>query len=108
MALAGFAFFYAYEIATGKATDMGPAVMSAMLIALFAGGLYSLARAWLGPETWQRNPSIVWFLLLLPVAYTALTSGSALVGVPIVLTAALGLWAAITTSSDRAPEVTGD
>ncbi len=102
LALAGFAVFYAYEIVTGKAQQVGPAVMSALLIALFAVGLYAVARAWRGPETWQRTPTLVWCALLLPVAYTALTSGKPLIGVAVGLSAVIGLWAAATTPSDRA------
>ena len=42
--------------------------------------------------------------LLLPVAYTALTSGRPLIGVAVGLSALIGLWAAATTPSDRAVE----
>lgn len=93
VALAGF---YVYEIATGQATQLGPAIMSAALIALFAVGLFVLARTWWRGSHAGRTLTLVWFALLLPVAYSALSSGLVLIGALIGLGAALGLWAAAT------------
>jgi hypothetical protein len=96
LVLVALAGFYVYEIATGQATQLGPAIMSAALIALFAVGLFVLARTWWRGSHAGRTLSLVWFALLLPVAYSALSSGQVVIGALIGLGAAVGLWAAVT------------
>lgn len=70
LALVGFAGFYVYEISQGAADDLGRAVMSCVLFVLFAWGLLAVARGWLRDLDWPRTPTIVWNVLLLPVAWS--------------------------------------
>ncbi len=70
LALVGFVGFYIYEIAQGAADDLGRAVMSCVLFVVFAWGLFALARGWLRDLPWPRTPTIVWNVLLLPVAWS--------------------------------------
>lgn len=100
VALAGFAIFYAYEIAVGAATQLGPAIMSGLLIALFSVGLFAVSRAWQSAQTWQRTPTLVWCALMLPVAYTLLTAGQPLIGLAVAASALLGGWAALSASME--------
>lgn len=69
LVLAGFIVFYLYEMGIGASDDMGRAGMSVVLFALFGLGLAALGRAWLRDLAWPRTPTILWNVLLLPVAW---------------------------------------
>jgi hypothetical protein len=84
--------------------------MSVVLIALFAVALGFLARAWLRGADWPNTPTIVWSLLLLPVAWGLFQGGRGLIGALVGLVALTGLVSAgaaradsMATDSDTTP-----
>jgi hypothetical protein len=94
LVLVGFVVFYLVEIAQGRSDDAVRAVMSALLIAVFAVALGLLARAWLRGAGWPNTPTIVGNVLLLPVSWSLLTSGNAGVGALVGVVAVVGVVAA--------------
>lgn len=73
--LLGFCAFYLYELVIGEGEDPARVVMSIVLMALFGVGLLALARGWLRGLAWPRTPTIVWNLLMLPVAWSMKDAG---------------------------------
>lgn len=94
LALAGFVVFYGYEIAIGASDNVGRAVMSLLLFVVFGLGLVAMGRAWLRGLGWPRTPTIVWNLLLLPVAWGLRDGGRFGIALALGLVAALGIVAA--------------
>jgi hypothetical protein len=70
LVVVGFAGFFAYEIATGATSTVTTAVMSGLLILVFGVGLGALARGWFRARDWPRTPTLLWNVLLLPVAWS--------------------------------------
>ncbi|GAB3877107.1 hypothetical protein GCM10028802_16480 [Terrabacter terrigena] len=66
----GFAGFYVYEMVTGATDDLTRAATSGALILVFGLALLALARAWTGASQWARTPTVLWNVLLLPVAWS--------------------------------------
>lgn len=81
LTLGALTVFYVWELAVGASADPARAVMSALLIAVGAVALALLARGWWRGLRWVSTPTIVWNLLLLPVAWTVLQSGRTVLGV---------------------------
>ena len=75
LALLGFCAFYLYELVLGEGDDATRVVMSIALMALVAVALLVMARAWLRGLVWPRTPTILWNLLLLPVAWSMKDAG---------------------------------
>ncbi len=95
IALAAFCAFYIVEVARGGEDDTTRALMSVVLIALFGVALVVLEVQWWRGSPWVRTPTIVWNLLLLPVAWGLVQSGRLAVAVAVGGVALAGLWAAI-------------
>lgn len=95
VALLGFAAFYLYELSIGEGSDATRVVMSAVVILLFAAALAVMARGWFSDRGWQRTPTIVWHLLLLPVGVSLLQAGQTLLGWVVLLLALVSGLAAI-------------
>ena len=68
--LLGFCAFYLYELVIGEGDDAARVVMSIALMALTGVALLAMARAWRSGGTWPRTPTILWNLLMLPVAWS--------------------------------------
>jgi peptidoglycan/LPS O-acetylase OafA/YrhL len=66
----GFAVFYVYEMVTGATDDLTRAATSGALILVFGIALLALARAWARASQWARTPTVLWNVLLLPVAWS--------------------------------------
>ncbi len=99
LALVGFIGFYLYEIALGASDDVTRAVMSCVLFGVFAVGLLALARGWLRDGAWPRTPTMVWNLLLLPVAWSLRDADQLLAAALLGSAAVLGLVAAVVAGS---------
>ena len=103
LVLLGFCGFYLWELAQGAGNDPTRVVMSVVLIAVFAVLLLVLARAWLRGANWPNTPTIVWNLLLLPVAWSLFQAGRAVVALALAVVAVLGVLAAArANTADRA------
>ena len=94
MVLLGFCGFYLWELAQGGSDDAGRAVVSTLLIAVFAVALGLLARAWVRGAGWPNTPTVVWNVLLLPVSWSLVTGGQAPIGTAVGLAALVGVVAA--------------
>ncbi len=100
--LLGFAGFYLYELVRGEGDSVGRVVVSIVLILVTAVGLGAMARAWWGADTWPRTPTLVWSVLLLPVAWGLFQGHQGAVGALVGVCAVAGSAAALATpSADR-------
>jgi hypothetical protein len=68
--LVGFVLFYVIESALGQSSDLARAAVSSVLILAFGVGLLVLARGWFRTEGWPKTPTVLWNVLLLPVAWS--------------------------------------
>ena len=107
LALLGFVGFYLWELTQDSADDVGRAVMSALLILVFALGIAALARGWARGDNWPNTPTVVWNALLLPVGWSLVQSDHGLIGALVVVIALVGIVAAIradtTDETDEQP-----
>lgn len=105
--LLGFCAFYLWELVQGAGDDPTRVVMSIVLIAVFAVLLGVLGRAWLRGANWPNTPTIVWNLLLLPVAWSLFQAGRGMLALALAVVGVLGVVAAARAdTSDR--DGTGD
>jgi cytochrome bd-type quinol oxidase subunit 1 len=100
LALLGFAGFYLYELSIGEGSDATRVAMSAVVILLGAVGLAALARGWFSERGWQRTPTIVWHLLLLPVGVSLLQAGQVLLGWAVLVVALVTFLSALAARQD--------
>lgn len=103
LTLLGFCLFYVWELGHGASADTTRAAVSALLIALVALGLAGLARSWWRGAGWPNTPTVVWNLLLLPVAWSLLQADHVLLAVGVGVVALAGVVAAIGARSNQAP-----
>ena len=91
LVLLGFAGFYGYEVGSGATDDTARGVTSGALILVFALFLLAMARGWARMADWPRTPTLLWNVLLLPVAWSLLQSDRTLpaVGVGVVAVASV-------------------
>ncbi len=110
LALLGFAGFYLYELSLGEGSDTSRVVMSAVVILLGAAALGALARGWFGDGGWPRTPTIVWHLLLLPVAVSLFQAGRTLLAwtVLVVAVATFGAALAVRREPDEDRDAAAD
>jgi O-antigen/teichoic acid export membrane protein len=102
--LLGLVVFYFVELGLGASDDATRVVMSALLILVFAVLLGVLARGWLRGDNWPNTPTIVWNILLLPVAWSLVTGGKALIGVPLLVLAFAGVVVAARAKTTSEPD----
>ena len=69
--------------ATSTAGATGLTVLAALFAALFALFVWALA----GRRAWARGPAVVFDLLLIPLAFSLITSDLAVIGIPVLLLA---------------------
>jgi len=93
--LLGFVGFYLWELGQGAADDALRAVLSTVLIAVFAVLLGLVARGWLRGQDWPKTATVVWNVLLLPVSWSLFQGGQRVVGVVLGLVALAGAVAAV-------------
>jgi hypothetical protein len=95
LALWALCAFYLWEVAAGQSDDVTRAVVSAILIAVFGALLLLLARAWWGGAGWPNTPTVVWNLLLLPVAWGLKQGGFGWAAVLLAVVAVVGIVSAL-------------
>ena len=93
--VAGFCVFYLVELALGRQSRTDVVLTSSALMLLAALGLGLLARAWRRGEDWPRVPTIVWDVLLLPVAWSLLQARQWVVAVLVGAVALVTIAAAV-------------
>ncbi|GAA4724532.1 hypothetical protein GCM10025782_23220 [Pedococcus ginsenosidimutans] len=103
LSLVGFVVFYLVELVQGAGDDPTRVVMSALLILVFAVGIGALARGWWRGANWPNTPTIVWDLLLLPVAWSLFQAGRALVALLVGGVAVVGIVAAVRADTSEEP-----
>ncbi len=99
--LAGFAVFYVVELLGGGGSDQARVVTSAALILLFALGLGALGHLWWHGSGRVTTPTVVWNVLLVPVAIGLAQSGQALLCVLLVVVLVAAIGAAVLAARDR-------
>lgn len=99
-ALLGFCGFYVWELARGGSDNPGRVVVSVILIAMFAAGLGYLAGAWWQGRSFPTTPTVVWNVLLLPVAWGLFQSGRAAAAAVLALVALAGIIATVGARTD--------
>lgn len=103
LVLLGFCAFYLWELAQGAGDDPTRVVMSIVLIAVFAVLLGVLGRGWLQGANWPNTPTIVWNVLLLPVAWSLFQAGRGVLALALAVVGVLGVVAAARADTrDRA------
>jgi len=100
-----FAGFYVYEIAIGAADSVTTALTSAALILIFGVGLLVVARGWLRGQRWPRTPTLLWNVLLLPVAWSLRDSDQALIAAGVAALAVVSIVAALASPAHRLGEL---
>jgi hypothetical protein len=102
----GFAVFYVYEMVTGATDDLTRAATSGALILVFGLALLAVARAWARAAPWARTPTVLWNVLLLPVAWSLHESDRDVVALGVGCVAVASIVAAL-SSPGRRDEVDG-
>lgn len=85
MVLVGLGVVLGVDLARGDVGDATQAWTEIALLALFAAAAVGLAAGLLGGRGWARTPSLVWNLLLLPVAFSMLGAGQIALGAVVLL-----------------------
>jgi hypothetical protein len=86
---AGFLFLL-YEDFTGAASSAGSAAAVTLFVVVLAG-LFGVFAFYLRQRRmWPRGPSIVLELLLVPIGYSMVGGGLAIVGIPLMLVGLVG------------------
>ena len=85
LVMAGFVVFYAVELLRGEGSDQMRVLTAGVLILVFAVAVGLLGRLWLGQSRWPATPTVVWHVLLVPVAVGMFQSGQLLIGLLITL-----------------------
>ncbi len=96
--------FYLLELAVSNASDVGRAVVTAVLVALAAVGLLFVGRGLGARRRWARAPALVVNLLALPVSVGLVQAGRWYAGVPLLLLAVAVLGLLFSKETDAALE----
>jgi MFS family permease len=104
LVLVGFVVFYVVEMVSGATDDLSRAAVSAVLILIFAIALLALARAWFRADEWPKTPTVLWNVLLLPVAWSLREGDRTALALAVGVVAAASIVAA--AASPRAPRDT--
>ncbi len=97
LALLVVAGFYVHELVLGRGASTARVVVSVVLILATAAALGAMARSWLGEGTWQRTPTLLWSVILLPVAWGLVQGGQGVIGAVVGAAGVVGLGSALGT-----------
>jgi hypothetical protein len=106
--LVGIAAFVLIEVAVATASDLGRALVTALLALSAGAGLLVVGRGLLHGRRWARAPALVTNLILVPVAVGLLQSGRWYVGIPLLAWAAAVVVLLFSRAVSDALESTGD
>jgi hypothetical protein len=99
--LLGFCVFSLYELSSAGSDNPTRVVMEVLLVAVFAAGLLALARFWVAGADWPRTPTVVWNLLLLPVAWGLVQSDRGLIALAVGAVAVAGIVSAVASHTSE-------
>jgi hypothetical protein len=99
--LLGFCVFSLVELASSGSDSPTRVVMEVVLVALFALGLLVIARFWVAGADWPKTPTVVWNLLLVPVAWGLVQSGRGLIALAVAVVALTGIVSAATAGTSN-------
>jgi len=110
VAVAAVAVFYVVELGRGAGADGAGVISSVVLFVIVAGALSALAAGWWRRAAWPRTATIVWNLVLVPVAVALFQAGQTLLGVVlgVVVVVATGSALAVPGRPDHSPDGTVD
>lgn len=91
LAMLGFCAYYLIRLARHDVGDSTRVLMTVVLLLLFAGLLALLARGVAARRAWPRTPTVLWQVLLLPVAWGLFQSGRADIGSLVLLLSVAGI-----------------
>lgn len=94
LVLLGYFAFFVYEIVQGAADGMALAGTLSGLILIFSILSGVLGQGWLRGARWPRTPTILWNVLLLPVAWSLHDAGHSPLGIGVGVLALAGILAA--------------
>ena len=106
LVMAGFGVFFRIELLRGEGSDQMRVLTAGVLIFIFAVGVGVLGWLWLGRSRWPATPTVVWHVLLVPVAVGMFQSGQLLIGLLLVL-AIVSAIAATVAAREPEPADTG-
>ncbi|MGL5817804.1 MAG: hypothetical protein ACRCYR_09600 [Phycicoccus sp.] len=101
MVLGGLGLAVLGEIVARASAAAARSAPLAVLALLATAALAAMARGWLTDSTWQRAPTIVWGLVLVPVGIALSQDGDRVVGGGVVLAAVMTVAAAVTAGADE-------
>lgn len=104
LAVLGWAVFEVVRAGSGRTSTVGVAVALGGLLVVFAAALVLMALGWRRGAGWQKTPTVVWNILLLPVAWSLVQGGSTLLGLVVGVVALVGLAAAVATPTTFGPD----
>ena len=81
VAVAAVAVFYLVELARGQEADGAGVISSIVLFVVVALALAALAAGWWRRASWPRTATIVWNLVLVPVAVALVQADQTVLGV---------------------------
>lgn len=87
LVLVGLGVVLGLDLARGDVGDATQAWTEIALLVVFAAGAFALAAGLLSGRGWARTPSLVWNLMLLPVAFSMLGAGQIPLGSAVLLLA---------------------
>lgn len=101
LVMVGFAVYYVVELILGEGEGLGSVLGSGAVIVLLAIGVGLLAWWWRTRPAWARTPTIVWNLLLVPVAISLLQNSAVIGGIAVAVLAAAGCLGALRGAEAR-------
>jgi hypothetical protein len=104
LAVLAWAVFEVLRAGSGRTSTAGIAVALGGLLVVFAAALTLMALGWRRGAGWPKTPTVVWNLLLLPVAWSLVQGGSTLLGLVVGVVALVGLAAAVGTPTSFGPD----
>lgn len=97
LAVLGWAVFEVVRAGTGRTSTPGVAAALGGLLVAFALALAVMALGWRRGASWPKTPTIVWNLLLLPVAWSLGQAGNLSLALAVGVVALVGIAAAAAT-----------
>ncbi len=106
VAVAAVAVFYVVELGRGAGADEAGVISSVVLFVVVAIALAAMAAGWWQRAAWPRTATIVWNLVLVPVAVDQGKAGNTLLaaGLGVVVVVAVGSALSVPGRSDHGPD----